>query len=126
LKTVRKLIIAKRLAPLYPGIDENQLAKKYSMKAQLLWSETSTTTSEDETIQTVLMSSDLEECPICLLYYPGGLNRSLCCKKGVCSECFLQLKKTQRTPSTLSILQSYGIQRTFLRSAGKRRKGKRS
>ncbi|EPS59250.1 hypothetical protein M569_15559, partial [Genlisea aurea] len=36
-------------------------------------------------------SYDLEECPICFLYYPS-LNRSRCCMKGICTECFLQMK----------------------------------
>jgi len=36
---------------------------------------------------------DLDECPICFLWYPGGLNRSKCCKKPICTECFLQFKK---------------------------------
>ncbi|KAL4313147.1 hypothetical protein GQ457_01G003180 [Hibiscus cannabinus] len=35
--------------------------------------------------------SDLEECPICFLYYPS-LNRSRCCMKSICTECFLQMK----------------------------------
>lgn len=34
---------------------------------------------------------DLDECPICFLYYPS-LNRSRCCLKGICTECFLQMK----------------------------------
>ncbi|KAL1537640.1 E3 ubiquitin-protein ligase da2 [Salvia divinorum] len=34
---------------------------------------------------------DLEECPICFLYYPS-LNRSRCCTKGICTECFIQMK----------------------------------
>ncbi|RRT72929.1 hypothetical protein B296_00015143, partial [Ensete ventricosum] len=34
---------------------------------------------------------DLEECPICFFYYPS-LNRSRCCSKGICTECFLQMK----------------------------------
>ncbi|GLJ17383.1 hypothetical protein SUGI_0301980 [Cryptomeria japonica] len=34
---------------------------------------------------------DLDECPICFLYYPS-LNRSRCCMKGICTECFLQMK----------------------------------
>ncbi|XP_068648453.1 E3 ubiquitin-protein ligase DA2L-like [Aristolochia californica] len=34
---------------------------------------------------------DLEECPICFFYYPS-LNRSICCSKRVCTECFLQMK----------------------------------
>eukprot|EP01118_Nematostelium_gracile_P017512 TRINITY_DN7507_c0_g1_i1.p1 TRINITY_DN7507_c0_g1~~TRINITY_DN7507_c0_g1_i1.p1 ORF type:complete len:266 (-),score=59.41 TRINITY_DN7507_c0_g1_i1:28-825(-) len=38
-------------------------------------------------------NEDYEECPICFLYYPGGLNRSTCCKKAICTECFLQIKK---------------------------------
>jgi hypothetical protein len=33
-----------------------------------------------------------EECPICFLFYRGGLNRTNCCDKGICTECFLQLK----------------------------------
>eukprot|EP00268_Persea_americana_P041346 TRINITY_DN4115_c0_g1_i1.p1 TRINITY_DN4115_c0_g1~~TRINITY_DN4115_c0_g1_i1.p1 ORF type:complete len:423 (-),score=86.62 TRINITY_DN4115_c0_g1_i1:532-1800(-) len=34
---------------------------------------------------------DLEECPICFFYFPS-LNRSRCCMKGICTECFLQMK----------------------------------
>ena len=34
---------------------------------------------------------DREECPICMLYYQGGLNRAGCCQQGICSECFLQI-----------------------------------
>ncbi|XP_048542729.1 E3 ubiquitin-protein ligase GW2-like isoform X1 [Triticum urartu] len=30
------------------------------------------------------------ECPICFHFYPS-LNRSKCCGKGICTECFLQL-----------------------------------
>uniref|UniRef100_A0A7S1VI32 RING-type domain-containing protein n=2 Tax=Sexangularia sp. CB-2014 TaxID=1486929 RepID=A0A7S1VI32_9EUKA len=33
-----------------------------------------------------------EECPICMLSYTVGLNLTLCCSKGVCTECFLQIK----------------------------------
>ncbi|XP_006655805.2 E3 ubiquitin-protein ligase GW2-like [Oryza brachyantha] len=39
--------------------------------------------------------ADLEECPICFLFYPS-LNRSKCCAKGICTECFLQM----RTPTS--------------------------
>lgn len=34
---------------------------------------------------------ELDECPICFLFYPS-LNRSKCCTKGICTECFLQIK----------------------------------
>ncbi|KAF0901496.1 hypothetical protein E2562_003483 [Oryza meyeriana var. granulata] len=39
--------------------------------------------------------ADLDECPICFLFYPS-LNRSKCCAKGICTECFLQM----RTPTS--------------------------
>ncbi|PWA42023.1 RING/U-box superfamily protein [Artemisia annua] len=39
---------------------------------------------------------DLEECPICFLYYPS-LNRSRCCMKGICTECFLQMNTPNST-----------------------------
>ncbi|XP_058101076.1 E3 ubiquitin-protein ligase DA2L-like [Magnolia sinica] len=42
---------------------------------------------------------DLEECPICFLYYPS-LNRSRCCMKGICTECFLQMKPPHSTRPT--------------------------
>lgn len=42
---------------------------------------------------------DLEECPICFLYYPS-LNRSRCCMKGICTECFLQMKNPNTTRPT--------------------------
>ncbi|XP_051151737.1 E3 ubiquitin-protein ligase DA2L-like [Andrographis paniculata] len=42
---------------------------------------------------------DLEECPICFLYYPS-LNRSRCCMKGICTECFLQMKTPNSTQPT--------------------------
>ncbi|KAJ4788933.1 Protein SIP5 [Rhynchospora pubera] len=44
-------------------------------------------------------SVDLEECPICFLYYPS-LNRSKCCMKGICTECFLQMKPPNSTRPT--------------------------
>ncbi|KAL4588911.1 hypothetical protein LXL04_001810 [Taraxacum kok-saghyz] len=44
-------------------------------------------------------SCDLEECPICFLYYPS-LNRSRCCMKVICTECFLQMKTPNSTRPT--------------------------
>uniref|UniRef100_A0A7C9A070 RING-type domain-containing protein n=1 Tax=Opuntia streptacantha TaxID=393608 RepID=A0A7C9A070_OPUST len=41
----------------------------------------------------------LEECPICFLYYPT-LNRSRCCLKSICTECFLQMKNPNSTRPT--------------------------
>ncbi|XP_073123302.1 E3 ubiquitin-protein ligase DA2L-like isoform X3 [Henckelia pumila] len=42
---------------------------------------------------------DLEECPICFLFYPS-LNRSRCCTKGICTECFLQMRTPNSTRPT--------------------------
>ncbi|CAM6022340.1 unnamed protein product [Sphagnum balticum] len=42
---------------------------------------------------------ELEECPICFLHYPS-LNRSKCCTKGICTECFLQVKSPNVTRPT--------------------------
>eukprot|EP01087_Luapelamoeba_hula_P006708 TRINITY_DN1679_c1_g1_i4.p1 TRINITY_DN1679_c1_g1~~TRINITY_DN1679_c1_g1_i4.p1 ORF type:complete len:502 (-),score=186.38 TRINITY_DN1679_c1_g1_i4:173-1678(-) len=45
------------------------------------------------------LSPEHDECPICLFYYPGGLNRTRCCKKGMCTECYLQIKKPNVSPA---------------------------
>ncbi|CAH9096103.1 unnamed protein product [Cuscuta europaea] len=68
-KKLRKLILDSKLAPCYPGDDECG------------------------------GNSELEECPICFLYYPS-LNRSRCCMKGICTECFLQMKTPNSTLPT--------------------------
>ncbi|KAE8774225.1 protein SIP5-like [Hordeum vulgare] len=47
------------------------------------------------------------ECPICFHFYPS-LNRSNCCGKGICTECFLQLM-----PSKAS--RAVQKNRTFMR-----------
>lgn len=44
-------------------------------------------------------TGDREECPICFLYYPT-LNRSRCCMKSICTECFLQMKTPNSTRPT--------------------------
>ncbi|CAL9071141.1 unnamed protein product [Musa textilis] len=61
-KKLRKLILARKLAPCFDALDELPHHPR-----------------------------DLEECPICFFYYPS-LNRSRCCSKGICTECFLQMK----------------------------------
>ncbi|KAG2657412.1 E3 ubiquitin-protein ligase GW2 isoform X1 [Panicum virgatum] len=69
-KKLRKLILEAKLAPCYPGADDAAAG-----------------------------GGDLEECPICFLYYPS-LNRSKCCSKGICTECFLQMKPTHNARPT--------------------------
>lgn len=36
---------------------------------------------------------DVDECSICYLYYPPYLNKTRCCDQSVCSECFVQIKR---------------------------------
>jgi len=44
-------------------------------------------------------TADTEECPICFLHYPS-LNKAMCCKKRLCTECLLQLKPPNPTRSS--------------------------
>ncbi|KAF9227869.1 hypothetical protein BS17DRAFT_693406 [Gyrodon lividus] len=37
------------------------------------------------------------ECPICFLYYPPHINHSRCCDQAICTECFVQIKRTEPT-----------------------------
>eukprot|EP00003_Mantamonas_plastica_P008505 TRINITY_DN174_c0_g1_i3.p1 TRINITY_DN174_c0_g1~~TRINITY_DN174_c0_g1_i3.p1 ORF type:complete len:551 (+),score=168.40 TRINITY_DN174_c0_g1_i3:46-1698(+) len=61
-KRVEKMILSKKIAPRYPGMDDKE-------------------------------SRTDEECPICMLWYTGGLNRGKCCKASMCTECLLQVMK---------------------------------
>ncbi|MCL7044750.1 hypothetical protein MKW94_014552 [Papaver nudicaule] len=72
-KKLRKLILNEKLAPCFDGIED---------------------ISDDNS-----NSDDLEECPICFFLYPS-LNRSRCCMKGICTECFLQMKPSPLTQLT--------------------------
>ena len=78
LKKLKKKILDEKLAPFYPGVD----------------------TDDDESAgfdPAATCFAD-EECPICFLNYPA-LNRSKCCGKGICTECFLQLKVSKGKPT---------------------------
>ncbi|EPQ58422.1 hypothetical protein GLOTRDRAFT_72827 [Gloeophyllum trabeum ATCC 11539] len=41
------------------------------------------------------------ECPICFLYYPPNINYSRCCEQAICTECFVQIKRADPTPTHL-------------------------
>jgi hypothetical protein len=34
------------------------------------------------------------ECPICLLYYPENINYCECCNQPICTDCFIQIKRS--------------------------------
>ncbi|KAL0071558.1 SNF1-interacting protein [Marasmius tenuissimus] len=41
------------------------------------------------------------ECPICFLYYPPNINHSRCCAQAICTECFVQIKRSEPTTTHL-------------------------
>lgn len=41
------------------------------------------------------------ECPICFLYYPPNMVHTRCCDQPICTECFLQIKRAEPTPTHL-------------------------
>ncbi|OMH81373.1 Protein SIP5 [Zancudomyces culisetae] len=41
------------------------------------------------------------ECPICLMYYKQRLNSTACCAQYICTECFVQLKRTVSKPEPI-------------------------
>ncbi|KAG6032329.1 hypothetical protein E4U41_007243 [Claviceps citrina] len=43
----------------------------------------------------VFLYKDASECPICFLSYPPYLNRTRCCDQPICSECFVQIKRSE-------------------------------
>ncbi|KAG6006532.1 hypothetical protein E4U21_006986 [Claviceps maximensis] len=42
----------------------------------------------------VYLYKETAECPICFLSYPPYLNRTRCCDQLICSECFVQIKRS--------------------------------
>ncbi|KAG5918361.1 hypothetical protein E4U42_006878 [Claviceps africana] len=42
----------------------------------------------------VYLYKEAAECPICFLSYPPYLNRTRCCDQPICSECFVQIKRS--------------------------------
>ncbi|GAA6009055.1 hypothetical protein JCM10207_004079 [Rhodosporidiobolus poonsookiae] len=41
------------------------------------------------------------ECPICFLYYPPNMVHTRCCDQPLCTECFVQIKRADPTPTHL-------------------------
>ncbi|KAI8142989.1 hypothetical protein BJV82DRAFT_669120 [Fennellomyces sp. T-0311] len=103
-KIARKLIRTGRLAPMYKGlsdppsrdtedtqrtVDDSTIYKKPRLPWEL---------PQRQSAPAVLRSEKIIECPICLLYYPTHINYSRCCSQPICTECFLQLKRSSKTP----------------------------
>ncbi|KAF2863812.1 hypothetical protein K470DRAFT_254700 [Piedraia hortae CBS 480.64] len=46
----------------------------------------------------VYLYKETIECEICFHYYPRFMNQALCCGKMICSECFVQIKRSKPHP----------------------------
>ncbi|KAI9261416.1 hypothetical protein BDA99DRAFT_75995 [Phascolomyces articulosus] len=103
-RVVRKFIRTGRLAPCYEGlanptpseetvkIEETPriTVHKYPFIPWELPARRSTPPSDTDQII---------ECPICLSYYPiHDVNYSRCCHQPICTECFLRMKRSLKTP----------------------------
>ncbi|PVV00207.1 hypothetical protein BB559_000035 [Furculomyces boomerangus] len=47
------------------------------------------------------LSKRIIECPICFLYYPKNINYTACCKKPICTECFVQFKRSDKNTNLI-------------------------
>lgn len=119
-KTVAKLIAARRLAPFYEGqFDErggstSHRTGHHSSRASVLtsgsvrrnagesWSSPSvslgklkktTKRGAADVVDQKWLSTGLAECPICLLWYPKNVNFTKCCKKPICTLCFVSMRR---------------------------------
>ncbi|KAH0614452.1 uncharacterized protein H6S33_000088 [Morchella sextelata] len=121
-KIVRHLMIERRLAPFFKGLDDHEpdwtdaqlvaavkglpipspdaqihtetksRSPTSRSRSQSYTSEGSNRTVDGRPIEAVLYKN-ATECPICFLYYPPYLNKTRCCDQDICSECFVQIKR---------------------------------
>ncbi|GAA5848547.1 hypothetical protein JCM8547_004547 [Rhodosporidiobolus lusitaniae] len=54
-----------------------------------------------KTEQAKLYQGRALECPICFLYYPPNMVHTRCCDQPICTECFVQIKRAEPTPTHL-------------------------
>ncbi|CEH13039.1 Putative Zn-finger protein [Ceraceosorus bombacis] len=75
---VRSLIIARKLCPFYPTVDDDDEGQAGNGDFA----------TEEDTV-----GRPATECPICFLTFPASLNRTRCCGQPICTECFVQIKR---------------------------------
>ncbi|TIA88830.1 hypothetical protein E3P99_02369 [Wallemia hederae] len=122
---VRHLIIHRKLAPFYKGLNDYSedmtdldiLQQKYngnppqnsptaSPQAQVKSPRRSASTSSNQlkkpaiNFETIIYKN-AQECPICFLFYPSNQNRSRCCDQPLCTDCFVQIKRSEPTTTHL-------------------------
>ncbi|KIY64130.1 hypothetical protein CYLTODRAFT_425490 [Cylindrobasidium torrendii FP15055 ss-10] len=125
---VAQLICARKLAPFYRPLedyeedwdDERILAARKELPEPEPGTEPTTSSRLDPTPSTKSGSSSKRpatqkdpvrseaaiyrgavECPICFLYYPQNINHSRCCDHPICTECFVQIKRSEPTATHL-------------------------
>ncbi|GAA5830299.1 hypothetical protein JCM11251_001297 [Rhodosporidiobolus azoricus] len=57
--------------------------------------------SSSKAEQSKLYKARAIECPICFLYYPPNMVHTRCCDQALCTECFVQIKRADPTPTHL-------------------------
>lgn len=94
LKVVRRLVVERKIAPRFPGREAADGA--FSQECPICFMVRPTYTVEiDGGVE--LGTLVLTVCGGWLAqYYPGNLNVSSCCKKPICSECYLQMRPPQK------------------------------
>ncbi|TIA75863.1 hypothetical protein E3P92_00592 [Wallemia ichthyophaga] len=119
---VRDLILQRKLAPFYKGLNDYNddmsdidiIQQKYNgslppnsphvspqsqVKTPRRSASSSSANLKKPTINPeTFIYKNAQECPICFLFYPSNQNRSRCCDQPLCTDCFVQIKRSE--PST--------------------------
>lgn len=110
---VKGLIIEKKLAPFYRGLedyesewDEEDIIKSLrSLRAGQGQPDVNglppLVRVTDKERKEARAYKGASECPICFLYYPPNINTTRCCEQPICTECFVQIKRAEATVTHL-------------------------
>ncbi|KAI5454468.1 SNF1-interacting protein [Naganishia albida] len=110
---VKGLIIEKKLAPFYRGLedyeeeweDEDVIRSLRSLRAgqgqPALADLPPLTKVAEKERREARAYKGAAECPICFLYYPANINTTRCCEQPICTECFVQIKRAEATVTHL-------------------------
>lgn len=100
---VREAIVRRKLAPFYKGLDsvepdwsDEELLKNIKTLKPFNPPKPGQPGPATPT-QLIWLYRNTHECPICFLVYPR-LNNTRCCGQGICTECFVQIKRNPPHP----------------------------
>ncbi|KAJ6623454.1 hypothetical protein B0H10DRAFT_2331382 [Mycena sp. CBHHK59/15] len=102
-------IVARRLAPFYRPLedydeswdDDQILAARKEPPTQTPLNSPSPRPPPEPSKPEAMVYRGAVECPICFLYYPPNINHSRCCDQAICTECFVQIKRSEPTATHL-------------------------